>query len=279
MASAENSGNSAENTFIGHLLELRRRVLYSVIAIFAGFLVSYPFAQSIYEILAAPLVSVLPKGSHLIYTSLPEVFLTYVQLSLIAGFILALPMVLYQFWAFVAPGLYLHERKIFFPLIFVSLSLFLAGILFAYFVIFPNAFRFFASFSGGDISAMPKVSDYLSLIVKFSLAFGLAFQIPILVVVLVKIGLIQLDSLRRGRRYVFLICAVASAVLSPPDVLSMVLLMIPMYMLFELGLLFAARFRNGSASGEFISTGQEEPDPEALMEEAERKFRHENRED
>jgi len=106
----------AENTFIGHLLELRRRVLVSVIAIFVGFLVSYPFSKTIYNILAAPLIAVLPKGSHLIYTSLPEVFLTYIQLSLISGFVLALPVVLYQFWAFLAPGLYEHERKAFFPL-------------------------------------------------------------------------------------------------------------------------------------------------------------------
>ncbi len=231
----------AENTFIGHLLELRRRVLFSMIAIFAGFLVSYPFSKTIYNILAAPLVDVLPKGSHLIYTSLPEVFLTYVQLSLISGFVLALPVVLYQFWAFVAPGLYAHERKVFFPLIFISAFLFIGGMLFAYFIVFPNAFRFFVSFSGGDITAMPKVDSYLSLIVKFSLAFGLAFQIPILIVVLVRIGVLQVAALRRGRRYAFLICAIASAVLSPPDVLSMVMLLIPMYMLFEAGLFFAAR--------------------------------------
>ena len=230
----------AENTFIGHLLELRRRVLFSMIAIFAGFLVSYPFSKTIYNILAAPLVDVLPKGSHLIYTSLPEVFLTYVQLSLISGFVLALPVVLYQFWAFIAPGLYVHERKVFFPLIFISAFLFIGGMLFAYFIVFPNAFRFFVSFSGGDITAMPKVDSYLSLIVKFSLAFGLAFQIPILIVVLVRIGVLQVAALRRGRRYAFLICAIASAVLSPPDVLSMVMLLIPMYMLFEAGLFFAA---------------------------------------
>lgn len=230
----------AENTFIGHLLELRRRVLFSMIAIFAGFLVSYPFSKTIYNILAAPLVDVLPKGSHLIYTSLPEVFLTYVQLSLISGFVLALPVVLYQFWAFIAPGLYVHERKVFFPLIFISAFLFIGGMLFAYFIVFPNAFRFFVSFSGGDITAMPKVDSYLSLIVKFSLAFGLAFQIPILIVVLVRVGVLQVAALRRGRRYAFLICAIASAVLSPPDVLSMVMLLIPMYMLFEAGLFFAA---------------------------------------
>ncbi|MCK9188312.1 twin-arginine translocase subunit TatC [Acidithiobacillus sp.] len=231
----------AENTFIGHLLELRRRVLFAVISIFAGFLVSYPFSKTIYNILAAPLIDVLPKGSHLIYTSLPEVFLTYVQLSLLSGFVLALPVVLYQFWAFIAPGLYEHERKAFFPLIFASIFLFIGGMLFAYFIVFPNAFHFFVSFSGGDITAMPKVDSYLSLIVKFSLAFGLAFQIPILIVVLVRIGVLQVATLRRSRRYAFLICAIASAVLSPPDVLSMVMLLIPMYMLFEVGLFFAAR--------------------------------------
>ena len=231
----------AENTFIGHLLELRRRVLFAVIAIFVGFLISYPFSKTIYNILAAPLIDILPKGSHLIYTSLPEVFLTYVQLSLLSGFILALPVVLYQFWAFIAPGLYEHERKAFFPLIFASIFLFIGGMLFAYFIVFPNAFRFFVSFSGGDITAMPKVDSYLSLIVKFSLAFGLAFQIPILIIVLVRVGVLQVATLQHGRRYAFLICAIASALLSPPDVLSMIMLLIPMYMLFELGLFFAAR--------------------------------------
>jgi sec-independent protein translocase protein TatC len=149
--------------------------------------------------------------------------------------------VLYQFWAFIAPGLYEHERKAFFPLIFASIFLFIGGMLFAYFIVFPNAFRFFVSFSGGDITAMPKVDSYLSLIVKFSLAFGLAFQIPILIIVLVRVGVLQVATLQHGRRYAFLICAIASAVLSPPDVLSMVMLLIPMYMLFELGLFFAAR--------------------------------------
>ncbi|MBU2753965.1 twin-arginine translocase subunit TatC [Acidithiobacillus sp. CV18-2] len=272
MASADKLNESAENTFIGHLLELRRRVLFAVIALFVGFLVSYPFAQQIYGILAQPLISVLPKGSHLIYTSLPEVFLTYVQLSLISGFILALPVILYQFWAFVAPGLYTHERRVFFPILFTSLALFVAGIVFAYFVVFPNAFRFFASFSGNDISAMPKVSNYLALIVKFSLAFGLAFQIPILVVVLVQIGVLQLDTLRRGRRYAFLVCAIASAILSPPDVMSMVLLMIPMYMLFEMGLLFSAYFERRRARMARHAP-EEEIDPERAMKDAEDSFR------
>jgi sec-independent protein translocase protein TatC len=271
MASADKLNSAAENTFIGHLLELRRRVMFSVLALFAGFLVSYPFAKQIYNILAQPLINVLPKDSHLIYTSLPEVFLTYVQLSLISGFILALPVILYQFWAFVAPGLYAHERRIFFPILFTSLALFAGGIAFAYFVVFPNAFRFFASFSGNDITAMPKVSNYLALIVKFSLAFGLAFQIPILVVVLVRIGILQLDTLRRGRRYAFLVCAIASAILSPPDVLSMVLLMIPMYLLFEMGLLFSAYFERKVAR----ATDSSVDDPEQAMNEAEKSFRDE----
>ncbi|MDR7928222.1 twin-arginine translocase subunit TatC [Acidithiobacillus thiooxidans] len=264
----------AENTFIGHLLELRRRVLVSVIAIFVGFLVSYPFSKTIYNILAAPLIAVLPKGSHLIYTSLPEVFLTYIQLSLISGFVLALPVVLYQFWAFLAPGLYEHERKAFFPLIFASIFLFIGGMLFAYFVVFPNAFRFFTSFSGSDITAMPKVDSYLSLIVKFSLAFGLAFQIPILIVVLVRVGILQVATLRRSRRYAFLVCAIASAVLSPPDVMSMVLLLIPMYMLFELGLFFAGRIRTRQPAEENAEE-EETPDRSAAdeMDAAEESFR------
>lgn len=262
----------AENTFIGHLLELRRRVLFAVLAVFIGFLLSYPFSRSIYNILAAPLIRVLPAGSHLIYTSLPEVFLTYVKLSLLSGFVLALPVVLYQFWAFIAPGLYEHERRAFFPLIFASVFLFVGGMLFAYFLVFPAAFKFFVSFSGGDITAMPQVSNYLSLIVKFSLAFGLAFQIPILIIVLTRIGILQVETLRNGRRYAFLICAVAAAVLSPPDVLSMILLLIPMYLLFEIGLFFAARLPQ-SPAGEAAPEEGPARTAEEEMADAERSFR------
>ena len=151
----------------------------------------------------------------------------------------------------------------------------LGGVLFAYFVVFPNAFRFFLSFSGTDITAMPKVDNYLSLIVKFSLAFGLAFQIPVLIVVLVRVGILQIDTLRRGRRYAFLICAVAAAILSPPDVMSMVLLLIPMYLLFEIGLFFAARVaprpwaEEGKAAG--VDSAQE-TDTAAAMDAAEASF-------
>jgi len=270
----------SENTFIGHLLELRRRILYAVLAVFIGFLLSYPFSPQIYTILAQPLVRILPAGSHLIYTSLPEAFLTNVQLSLICGFVLALPVVLYQFWAFVAPGLYAHERRLVFPLIFVSLSLFAIGVLFAYFIVLPNAFRFFLSFSGTEMTAMPKVDKYLSLIVKFSLAFGLAFQIPVLIVVLVRVGILQVESLRRGRRYAFLICAVAAAILSPPDVMSMILLLIPMYLLFELGLLFAARVapRPWAAADGNSEAGAppHEDDIAAIMDAAEASFRRDD---
>lgn len=260
--------NLAENTFIGHLLELRTRLIRALLAVFAGFLLSYPFSKEIYNFLAAPLIRVLPPNSHLIYTSLPEVFLTYVKLSLLSGFILALPVVLYQFWAFVAPGLYEHERKAFFPTLFASVFLFVAGMAFAYFVVFPAAFRFFVSFSNGDISAMPQVSNYLSLVVKFSLAFGLAFQIPIVIVVLTRIGIIQVETLRRGRRYAFLICAIAAAILSPPDVLSMILLMVPMYLLFEVGLFFAARMpkREEPAAAPAVA------DPDGEMDTAIREF-------
>ncbi|OYV72724.1 MAG: preprotein translocase subunit TatC, partial [Acidithiobacillus ferrivorans] len=151
---------------------------------------------------------------------------------------------------------------------------FIGGMLFAYFIVFPNAFHFFVSFSGGDITAMPKVDSYLSLIVKFSLAFGLAFQIPILIVVLVRIGVLQVATLRRSRRYAFLICAIASAVLSPPDVLSMVMLLIPMYMLFEVGLFFAARLP-AVRSAEDTADDAAEPSRSAAdeMDAAEESFR------
>ncbi|MEW5791438.1 MAG: twin-arginine translocase subunit TatC [Pseudomonadota bacterium] len=228
----------AENTFIGHLLELRSRLVKSVLALLAGFAVAYPFSRQIYAFLAAPLTAVLPPDSKLIFTSLPEVFLTYVKLSMLAGFFFALPVILYQFWAFVAPGLYQHERRLFFPMLFASVALFFGGAAFAYYLVFPAAFHFFISFAGGDITAMPAVRDYLSLAITFMLAFGAAFQIPVLTVVLAKIGVVSVATLKRSRRYVLLGCFIVAAVVTPPDVLSQFMLAVPMYLLFELGLVF-----------------------------------------
>lgn len=242
--------DAPQNTFIGHLLELRARLTKAVLACLAGFALSYPFAEHIYAFIAAPLKAVLPQGSTLVFTSLPEVFITYVKLSLLSGLFLALPVVLYQFWAFVAPALYRHERRAFFPMLFASVALFVAGAAFAYYLVFPAAFHFFVSFSSSDITAMPAVKDYLSLVVSLILAFGAAFQIPVLTVVLVRIRLISLNLLKRSRRYVFLGCFVVAAVITPPDVLSQFMLAIPMYILFELGLLFARAPKTSEAPSE-----------------------------
>lgn len=233
----------AEKSLIEHLLELRSRLIKSLAALIVGFVVSYFFSKQIYAFISAPLRAVLPPGSHLIFTSVPEVFVTYVKLSFLAGFFLALPVILYQFWAFVAPGLYQHERRLFFPLLFASVFLFFTGAAFAYYFVFPTAFHFFIGFGGGDITAMPAVKDYLSLSITFLVSFGAAFQIPVLIVVLTYIGLVSVDTLKRGRRYALLACFVVAAVLTPPDVFSQFMLAVPMYLLFELGLLFAALAR------------------------------------
>lgn len=246
---------TAENTFLGHLLELRSRLTKAVLALLAGFALAYPFSRQIYAFLAAPLVSVLPANSHLIFTSLPEVFLTYVKLSFLAGFFFALPVILYQFWAFVTPGLYQHERKLLFPTLFASVALFMAGAAFAYYLVFPAAFHFFVSFSGEEITALPAVREYLSLAITFLLAFGAAFQIPVVTVVLARLGVVKVDTLKRSRRYVLLGCFIVAAVVTPPDVLSQFMLAVPMYLLFELGLLFA-----GSVKAEPGAAGSDKKD-------------------
>ena len=272
--------SSAENTFLGHLLELRRRLTWAVLALLAGFALAYPFSRQIYAFLAAPLVAVLPANSHLIFTSLPEVFLTYVKLSFLAGFFFALPVILYQFWAFIAPGLYHHERKLLFPTLFASVALFVAGAAFAYYLVFPAAFHFFVSFSGEEITALPAVREYLGLAITFLLAFGAAFQIPVVTVVLARLGVVKVDTLKRSRRYVLLGCFIVAAVVTPPDVLSQFMLAVPMYLLFELGLLFAGPVKAvpTEAEPEEMGTSAAEPskesavDPDQELDDAERQI-------
>lgn len=233
----------AEGSFISHLLELRTRVLRSLVAVFVVFVALFPFSDRLYVLLARPLVAVLPAGSSMIATDLPSTFLTPMKLTLAVALAVAIPYLLYQLWAFVAPGLYHHEKRMVMPLLVSSTALFYAGMAFAYFVIFPIVFRFFAKTAPPGVHVMTDIRSYLSFVFTLFFAFGIAFEVPVAVVLLALMGIVKPQTLSQKRRYVVLAIFVAAAILAPPDATSMIMLAVPMWLLFELGLFFAHRLR------------------------------------
>lgn len=217
-----------------HLEELRRRILKCLAAIGVGFALSYSFASRIFDLLTWPLVQAMPEGSTLIYTSLQEAFVTYLKVSFFAGLFLAAPVVFYQAWKFVMPGLYPNERRYVLPFMAAAILFFLLGASFAFFVAFPFGFRFFLSFSTDHIRALPSMKEYLSLCMSLIIAFGVTFELPVVMFFLARMGVVTHRTLTKNRKYAILIIAIAAAVLTPPDVLSMALLGVPLYALFEL---------------------------------------------
>ncbi|HEY8553956.1 MAG TPA: twin-arginine translocase subunit TatC [Burkholderiales bacterium] len=244
------STNGAEGTFISHLLELRNRALYSLIAIGVVFLALVPFANDVYALLARPLLGVLPQGASMIATEVASPFLTPLRLTFAAALVIAVPFVLYQVWAFVAPGLYRHEKRIALPLLVSSIVLFYLGMAFAYFIVFPVAFGFFASSAPAGVTMMTDIKAYLDFVFAMFFAFGLAFEVPVAVVILAVMGVIDPESLAQKRSYVIVGAFVVAAVLTPPDVLSQFLLAVPTILLFEVGLFFARRLRSLTARRE-----------------------------
>ncbi|HKJ89269.1 MAG TPA: twin-arginine translocase subunit TatC, partial [Gammaproteobacteria bacterium] len=221
------------DTLIGHLLELKSRLTRAMASVLVGFLIAYPFKERIFGFFIQPMVRVLPEKSSFIFTNPGEAFFTYLKVSLLAGFLLAIPMVLYQFWAFVAPGLYRSERRVFFPMLILSIFLFLFGAAFSFFLVFPLAFKFLISFSNDQIMAMPTMKEYLGFSLTLLLAFGASFEIPIVCMALVRLGMINVDQMRAKRRYVFAGAFILAAVLTPPDVISQVMLGFPIWLLYE----------------------------------------------
>jgi sec-independent protein translocase protein TatC len=230
---------SSQDTFISHLVELRDRLLRAILAVVLVFLCLFPWAKDLYALLAMPLLSVLPKGGQMIATDVVGVFLVPVKVAMLVAFVIALPYVLYQAWAFVAPGLYAHERRLVLPLVVASSVLFVVGMSFAYFLVFPVVFKFMASIAPEGVAWMTDIDKYLSFVLTTFIAFGVTFEVPVVVIVLVRVGLVSLEKLREIRPYVIVGAFVVGAVFTPPDVLSQVMLAVPLWILYELGLVLA----------------------------------------
>jgi sec-independent protein translocase protein TatC len=235
---AENSTDDSPQPLVTHLVELRDRLLRAVLSVLVVFICLFPFANDIYAFVSEPLRELLPQGSSMIATEVASPFLTPFKLTLVVALFVAIPYVLFQVWAFVAPGMYRKEKRIALPLLASSVLLFYAGAAFAYFVVFPLIFAFFTSVGPSDITVMTDINRYLDFVLKLFFAFGIAFEIPIAAVILILTGVTTPDKLASKRPWIIVGCFVAGMLLTPPDVISQSLLALPMWLLFELGILF-----------------------------------------
>ena len=242
-------------SFVSHLVELRDRLLRSLIAIAAvfGVLALYPGPAAIYDFLAAPLTAALPEGTKMVAIGVITPFMVPLKVTAMVAFILALPYILFQAWSFIAPGLYAHEKRLGIPLIISSTLLFVAGMAFCYFFVFGQVFHFISSFAPKSITPAPDIEAYLSFVMTMFLAFGIAFEVPVALVVLVKLGVVTVEKLQEWRSYFIVGAFVVAAVVTPPDVVSQLALAIPMCLLYELGIL-AARFVSKPVAAEAEST-------------------------
>jgi sec-independent protein translocase protein TatC len=236
--------SGTEQPFVQHLIELRDRLIKVVIAIAVttALLALYPGPGALYDLLAAPLVAHLPKGATLIATSVISPFMVPLKIMLMTGFLMALPVVLYQLWAFVAPGLYTHEKKLVLPLVVSSTLLFFVGVAFCYFFVFGKVFAFIQSFAPKSITAAPDIEAYLSFVMTMFLAFGMAFEVPIVVIVLARLGVVSIQKLKDFRGYFVVLAFIIAAIVTPPDVVSQLALAIPMCLLYEAGIWAAQLF-------------------------------------
>lgn len=240
MSQSPSEGESlAEGTLVSHLLELRDRLLRSVIVVLACFVPLAFFQNELFTLVARPLIEKLPAGTSLIATSVISPFMAPLKLSLIVALFIAMPYVLFQVWGFVAPGLYKRERRFALPLLVSSIALFYAGIAFAYYIVFPLMFQFLASTTPEGVKMMTDIANYLDFVLLLFLAFGIAFEMPVAVVLLVTSGLVKIEVLTRNRGYVILGIFVIAAFLTPPDAVSQSFMAVPMYLLYELGIVFA----------------------------------------
>lgn len=244
-----------EDTFISHLVELRDRLVKASIgiAVVCAVLFYWPGPAQIYDFIAAPMIASLPAGSKMIATGVISPFLVPMKVTLVLSFIVALPWVLYQLWAFIAPGLYTHEKRLVAPLVISSSLLFMAGVAFCYFFVFGRVFHFISNFSPSSIAVTPDIENYLDFVMSMCLAFGATFEVPVVVVILVRMGLVSIAKLKEIRPYVIVGAFVIAAIVTPPDIVSQFALAIPMCLLFELGLLVAPMFVRATQAPEEAS--------------------------
>jgi len=225
--------------FLAHLEELRSRLIVCAIAAGIGFIICYIFSKQLFSLLIIPLNNALPPDSKLIFTALPEMFIAYIKVALIGGIILAIPVIFYELWMFLAPALFQREKKYIIPFVFFSSILFVAGSLFGYLVVFPYGFKFFIGFATEDIQALPSVKQYFSFAIRLLLAFGLVFEMPLVVLFMTKIGLVTPDSMKKFRKFAILCSFVLSAILTPPDVATQIMMALPLIILYEISIVIS----------------------------------------
>lgn len=228
--------------FFSHLKELRDRLVVCIVAVAIAFIFTYYFKERLFDFLMQPFIKVMPAKSSFIFTGITEAFITYFKISVVAALFIAAPVILYEFWMFVSPGLYENEKKYVYPFIFFGSACFIAGALFCYFVVMPNIYRFFVSYAQDFVIPMPDLKDYMGLTLKLLIIFGIIFELPLVAFYLSKAGIINPTMLRKKRRYAILTIFIISAVITPPDVVSMILVAVPLWGLYELGILIAKIF-------------------------------------
>ncbi|HCJ51661.1 MAG: twin arginine-targeting protein translocase TatC [Gallionellaceae bacterium CG1_02_56_997] len=231
---------STTDSFIAHLLELRTRLVHSAVALLLVFICLFPWASDLYALLAQPLLAKLPAGGQMIATDVTTPFFVPLKVAMMAAFLIALPYILYQAWRFVAPGLYAHEKRLVVPLIVASTLLFFCGMAFAYFVVFPVVFGFITASAPLGVAVMTDIDKYLSFVLSMFVAFGITFQVPVVVVVLVRMGIVSVEKLREIRPYVVVGAFVVGAIFTPPDVVSQIMLALPLWLLYEAGIIVGA---------------------------------------
>lgn len=255
-----------EETFISHLIELRDRLLRAVIAMLVIFLAMMPWASDIYDILALPMMNTLPEGTNMIATGVVTPFFVPIKVTLLAAFLVALPYVLHQAWAFIAPGLYSHEKRLGLPLVIGTTLLFIAGMAFCYFFVFQTVFKFIYEFAPKSIMVAPDIEQYLSFVMTLFIAFGLTFEVPVVVILLAKVGVVNVQKLREARPYVIVGAFVIAAIITPPDVISQFMLAVPMITLYEVGILMVRMMvkpkREEGGEGDYVAPDEADLDRE-----------------
>lgn len=253
--------DDVKQPFMGHLEELRQRLIVCAIAVGVGFVGAYLFAEQLFQVLIQPLKAVMPEGDKLIFTNLPEMFFTYLKVAFVTGLLAAAPVIFYELWLFIAPGLYHNERRYVIPFAASSTVLFVGGALFGYFVVFPFGFQFFVGLSNEYVKALPSVREYFSFSIKLLLAFGLVFELPVVIFFLSRLGAVTPETLRKKRKYAILMTFIVGAILTPPDVITQCMMAVPLIALYEISIIiskFAQRKEKAAADDPEATGGKSE---------------------